>query len=79
MVETCAKRQPVPLKNDNPRIQDQDSWVIILNARRLTAFWCTFFLFINFTERIIVIHAQSQLTMVKLEVRNEVGDDETNN
>jgi len=38
MVETCAKRQPVPLKNDNPRIQDQDYWVIILNARRLTAF-----------------------------------------
>jgi len=41
MAETCAKRQPVPLKNDNPRIQDQDYWAIILNARRLTAFWPT--------------------------------------
>jgi len=37
MAETCAKRQPVPLKTDNQIIQNQDYPVISLNARWLSA------------------------------------------
>ena len=38
IAETCAQRQPIPLKPDNQTIQAQDYSVISLNAHRLTTF-----------------------------------------
>ncbi len=41
IVETCAKRQPAPLKTDSQIIQAQDYPAISLNAHQLTAFCLT--------------------------------------